>query len=231
MKKSITSVLMGIAIISCANIGRAEVKKGQQFININAGAAIPITKTDMTDLGGKNETAVKSGLAIGGQYIYQFSPAWGIGAEFASSSFKGQDHEILSHAAKIQNSASAVTMQAVVRCILTPEKRFYPYLLAGAGYGKTDISAKTKPINSGVWSDTLTTEWRDNYDTSISGAALTLGAGVEGNLTDSIVAGLGVRWQNIVAKKTITDTLGIKWDIKNNQSANATIMLGWKFGK
>lgn len=234
MRTSITSVFIACMILACTGLVQAQVEKGQQFLSINAGIARPITKTDLTSIGGKNETSVKNGNVVSGQYIYQLTPAWGLGGELGYFKYGDKEHSIPPYIT-IKNEAAAMIAQAVVRYILMPKQRIYPYIIGGLGYSRASITAKTKPVNGALWTNTLTNEWRDNYDTNISGIVFSLGAGIEGNIGNTIVAGLGFRWFNMGSKKTLNDEKAfpglLKWKIKNNQNTAITASIGLKFGK
>jgi|GEM_PF-6100822 len=224
MKKSVFVALIACAVLIYANAAQAQVKAGRQFLNLNVGGVIPLTKTD---LGDRKEIIIKKGMALGGQYIYQLTPVLGFGGELNYFAYGEQD--IDSH--NMENKAAAITGLAVVRCILAPENPVHPYLTAGLGYGR--MTTQTRPIGGAVWGDTLTSEWRDGYYAKISGPAFSLGMGVEGKLSDTIVVGAGLRWFRITSIQTVDHKIEFHPGEKSRstQGVAITASIGWKFGE
>jgi opacity protein-like surface antigen len=194
------------------------------------GGAIPLNNTDLTNLGGKNETALKTGVDVGGRYLYHTSPEWAFGGEVSYAGFGDKEHTVTDSVFKM--SGSALDVEGVAKYTLTPKEKTRPYLIGGLGYGSLKQKTQCKPTNGWYWGDTGTTEYRTDYDETIGGVAFSIGAGVESSLSDTITLGIEGRWKYLGAKKTIDDKLGsIKWDLPNASSVLLTAGVSYKFGK
>lgn len=192
------------------------------------GGAMPVTKTDLTALGGKNEAALKTGVDVGGRYLYHTSPEWAFGGEVSYAGFGDKEHDITDM--KVKMSASALDVEGLAKYTLTPEKKTRPYLIGGLGYGSLKTKTQFKPTNGYTWLDTGTDEYRTDYDKTIGGVAFSIGAGVESSLSDTITLGIEGRWRYWGTKKTVSGTY-VKWDLPNASSALLTAGVSWKFGK
>ncbi|HNT97853.1 MAG TPA: outer membrane beta-barrel protein [Elusimicrobiales bacterium] len=230
MKTNILAVF-SILILACNGLAQAKYETGSQEVGFTLGAAIPLTKTDLTALGGENEVAVKTGINVNGRYLYHASPDWAFGGEIGYAAFGEKEHDIDDSGAIIREDAKALTFEGMAKYTLTPEKKTRPYFIGGLGYGSLQQKAETRPIAGFSWTDTGTTEYRTNFDESIGALTLSLGAGLESFLTDSLALGLEARWRTIRTDKTVTDKItGGRWKIDDANSFVLTAGLSWKFG-
>ncbi len=218
-------------LLCFAGTASAQFDKGSSEAGLVVGGAIPTTKSDLTDLGGKNETAVKTGVAVGGRYLYHTSPEWAFGGEASYAAFGDKKHDI-GGIIEITESAAALDVQGIAKYTFAADKKSRPYLIGGVGYGSVKQKNTTKPINGTSWADTLTTESRTNYDETIGALAVSLGAGFEHFFNDTTILTIEGRWKHFGTNKNITDdTLGITWDINSTNAVLITAGLSWKFGK
>jgi opacity protein-like surface antigen len=155
-----------------------------------------------------------------------------LGGEFNYASFGDKDHTIANGMAVTTVGAKAWTVEAVARYVLFPEKRINPYFLGGVGVGQVSENAKTKPIAPAAWVDTGTREARTNFDGSATGVAISLGAGVDGYLTESLLAGLDFRWKYLGTNKTFADRafIGFSDTISATSALSISGKVGYKFG-
>lgn len=222
------------AIAATALLARpasAVVKAGEQQASVTAGAAIPLMQFDFSAVGGTSEKTGGSGVGFGGQYLYHLTPALGLGGEFNYASFGDQTHNVTK--AVVTSSYKTWSMEAVARYVLMPEAKVNPYLIAGLGVGATSAKATTKPAPGFVWANTGTTESRTNFDGSATGAAFSIGAGADADITDSLFAGLELRWRYAGASKTYVD--GVDSSLRDSVPAGTGLgiagRIGWKFGR
>jgi opacity protein-like surface antigen len=229
--RRVIAVIGFAGIFAVAGTAMAQFSAGSSEAGFTVGGAIPLTKTDLTDLGGKNETAVKSGVDFGGRYLYHTTPVWAFGGEVSYSAFGDKTHD-LGGLAEIKESAGALDVQGIAKYTFAADKKTRPYLIGGIGYGSLKLKTQTKPVGGAAWADTGTTESRTNFDENFGGLALSMGAGFEHFLTDTLLLGIEGRWKYLGTKDTVNDpVLGATWDIKSNSSLLLTAGLSWKFGK
>ncbi len=232
MKKSINAVLGLCVVVLCAGAAMAQYSAGSQEVGLVIGGAMPVTKTDLTALGGKNETAVKTGLDVGGRYLYHTTPEWAFGGEVSYAGFGDKTHDAPVLLSIVKESANTLDVEGVAKYTFTPEKKTRPYLIGGLGYGSLKQKTQIKPSAGNAWLDTGTTEYRTSYDKTIGGVALSIGAGVESSLSDTITLGVEGRWKYLGTKKTVGDKVfGGSWDLPNTSSVLLTAGVSWKFGK
>jgi len=213
--------LVGMACFSLP--AKAEIKAGQQIVSLNLGAGISLDKTDLTNYaGGSKETAVNPGIAVGGQYLYHLTPAFGFGGDFSYAAYGGKDHSMTG--AVTTEEASTWALQAMARYVLLAEKKFNPYLFGGFGVGQTMVNTKTS-IGGGTP--------KTNFSGSATGPAFSLGAGIDGDITESLLAGIEFRWTHINALKTFDDqvTAGAHDNITPSDGLTIGAKVGYKFGK
>jgi opacity protein-like surface antigen len=230
MNKS-AKLILAVFISACAGNAHAQYTAGSHEAGFTLGAAIPLTKTDLTAVGGKEEVAVKTGINVNGRYLYHTSQKWAFGGEIGYAAFGEKEHDVSASGAMVREGAKSLTFEGIAKYTLAPEKKTRPYFIGGLGYGSLRQKTETKPITGFTWSDTGTTEYRTNYDKSIGALTFSLGAGLESFLTDSLALGLEARWRTLRADETVTDEItGGRWDIDNANSFVLTAGLNWKFG-
>ncbi len=208
----------------------ATVKAGGQEASVNVGAAIPTTQYDLTSVGGSKDTMGGTGVGFGGQYLYNLTKAIGVGGEFNYASFGNKDHSVTK--AVVTSSYGTWSLEAVARYVLMPESRVNPYIIAGLGLGSVSAKATTKPASGYAWTNTGTTESRTNFDGSATGVAFSIGAGADADITDSLFAGLDLRWRFVGAKHDYADGVspGTTDSISSGSGLAVSGDLGWKFG-
>ena len=230
MRQKVTFAAATAVLLCFAGIASAQFDKGSSEAGFVVGGAIPTTKSDLTDLVGKNQTAVKTGITAGGRYLYHTSPEWAFGGEASYAAFGDKKHDI--GIAEITESAAALDVQGIAKYTFAADKKSRPYLIGGVGYGSMKQKNTTKPINGNSWIDTGTTESRTNYDETIGALAVSLGAGFEHFFNDTTILTIEGRWKHLGTDKNITDdTLGVTWDINSTNAVLITAGLSWKFGK
>lgn len=230
MNKSIW-LLLAVFMFACAGNAHAQYTAGSHEAGFTLGAAIPLTETDLTDLGGKEETAVKTGLSINGRYLYHTSPAWAFGGEIGYSVFGDKEHDISDSGVIIREGAKSITFEGIAKYTLAPEKKTRPYFIGGLGYGNLQQKTETKPATGFSWSDTGTTEYRTNYDESIGALAFSLGAGLESFLTDAMALGIEARWRTLRTDEKVADKIfASEWEFDSSNSFILTAGFSWKFG-
>lgn len=150
-----------------------------------------------------------------------------MGAEYSYAAYSDKDHNVTSAVTTIDSKVWA--LEAVARYVFLPEKQFNPYFIGGIGVGQVSANAKSRP--TATWPD-LTTGTRTNYSGNATGPAFSLGAGFDGSITDSVIAGLEVRWRDINAQKTFSDqiTPGLKDHINSSTGLIVAAKIGFKFG-
>lgn len=214
----------------------ATVKTGEHQVSINAGAAIPTTKYDLSASGGSSEVMGGSGVGFGGQYLYHLTPALGLGSEFSYAAFGDKDHAIgpvLGVPGTIVTSSYKTwTMEAIARYVLMPESRVNPYFIAGVGLGSVSAKASTRLPPGLVFASTGSRE-ATNFDGSATGVAFSLGAGADADITDSLFAGLDLRWRFVGAKKDFADQAvpGTVHSISSGSGLAVAGKIGYKFGR
>ncbi|MHB0997255.1 MAG: outer membrane protein [Elusimicrobiales bacterium] len=230
MKTGILAVF-SVLILAGSGLAQAKYGPGSHEAGFTFGAAIPLTKSDLTALGGKEEVAVKTGISFSGKYLYHTSPEWAFGGEVGYSSFGDKEHDISDSGIIIREGAKALSVEGVAKYTLLPEKKTRPYFIGGLGYGSLQQKTETKPTAGFTWSDTGTTEYRTNYDESIGALALSLGVGLESFVTDSLALGLEARWRTLRTDETVTDKIfASEWEIDASNSFILTAGISWKFG-
>lgn len=229
--RSCRVVLAAAALAFISRPASAVVKAGEQQVSVNVGAAIPTTKYDLSAFGGKTEAMGGSGVGFGGQYLYNLTPSLGLGGEFSYASFGDKDHTVTN--AIVTSSYKTWTMEVIARYVMMPEARFNPYFIAGLGMGSVAAKATTKPAPGLVWLNTGTTESRTNFDGSAIGAAFSLGAGADADISDSIFAGLDLRWRFVGAKNDFADQVvpGAVHSLSSGNGMAIAGKIGYKFGR
>lgn len=230
--RKVIAVIGFAGIFAVSGTAMAQYSAGSQEVGLVIGGAIPITKTDLTGFGGKNEAAVKTGVDFGGRYLYHTSPEWAFGGEVSYAGYGDKEHTIIN--AMLKMSASALDVEGVAKYTFTPGKKTRPYLIGGVGYGSLKQKTQIKPVDI-TWGDiipgdTATTEYRTDYDETIGGVAFSVGAGVESSLSDTITLGIEGRLKYLGTNKTVVGKV-FKWDLSNTSSVLLTAGLNWKFGK
>lgn len=228
--RSCRAVLAATALAFISRPASAVVKAGEQQVSVNVGAAVPTTKFDLSAVGGNTETMGGSGVGFGGQYLYHLTPALGLGGEFSYASFGDKAHAITN--AIVTSSYKTWTTEVIARYVLMPEARVNPYFIAGLGMGSVSAKAMTKPAPGFVWSNTGAAESRTNFDGSATGVAFSLGGGADADITDSLFAGLDLRWRFVGAKKDYADQVTGGVDTLSSGSGLAIAgKIGYKFGR
>lgn len=227
--------LMAFALLwqSSAN---AQINTGTQILNFHIGGALAQNKTAITTWIGQKPEAAVTGIQLDGQYIYSITPAIGIGGALSYSNGTKKYENLPTGGANsgvITNWANAIKAEAIVRCVLLPSKKVYPYIIGGVGFGKASINAEAKPGENAWWVNTGTTESRKIYNTaSISGLSYSYGVGLEGAISNGAIIGLAIRWSKITGKNTVKQTLwGGNWELENTENILLTASIGVKFGK
>lgn len=237
MKKKISALWMRGAVLVLAGMAcvslpaGAVVKAGEHQVSVNVGAAVPTTQYDLSPVGGKTEDMGDTGTSFGGQYLYHLTPALGLGGEFSYAAFGDKDHSVTN--AIVTSSYKIWTTEVIARYVLMPEARINPYFIAGLGMGSVAAKATTKPAPGLVWLNTGTNESRTNFDGSAMGVAFSLGAGADADITDSLFAGLDLRWRFVGAKKDYADGVlaGAVDSVPSGSGLAIAGKIGWKFGR
>ena len=89
---------------------------GSHILNIGMGGGVPLMDIDLATAGGGRERLGSSGLAAGAQYLYQATPAIGIGLDLAGVRFS--DHEHILAQSIAASGGSLFTAQPIVRILL-----------------------------------------------------------------------------------------------------------------
>jgi opacity protein-like surface antigen len=232
MNKSakIIEIIFAVFLFAGAGNAHAQYTAGSHEAGFTLGAAIPLTKTDLTALGGEEKVAVKTGINVNGRYLYHASPQWAFGGEIGYAAFGDKEHDLTDSGAIMREGAKSLVFEGIAKYTLAPGKKTRPYFIGGLGYGNLQQKTETKPAAGFTWSDTGTTEYRTNYDESIGALAFSLGAGLESFLTDSLALGIEARWRTLSTDEKIADKLfPIEWEIDNSNSFILTVGLSWKF--
>ncbi len=211
----------------------ATVKAGDQTVKVGVGAAVPLSHADLSAVQGPSDaSSASTGLGLGGQYLYQLTPAFGFGGEFSYADYGNQGTDLPTHY-HITSSYKTWAMEAVARYVLMPDARVNPYFIAGLGLGSVSAKADTSPGAGYVWSNTGTTESRPDFDGSAMGPEFSVGLGADADLTDSLVAGLDARWRFISVSKTFDDQTfpGYQEKISSGNGLQIDGTVGWKFGR
>lgn len=168
-------------------------------LSLNVGAGIPISNVDVSNVcsggvcGGK-EKAGSTGLSIGGQYLYNLREDIGIGVDVnyfgsgdkTSSTFIPRGESTL--------SSKMTTVLAVYKYTFTTKGAVWPYVIAGLGFGSSNLKVDAKPAAGFVWADTGTAETRSMMDSTKTVFASAIGLGMDIPINQRIALGGEVRW-------------------------------------
>jgi len=240
-KRKLSAVLVGLATMSCLSLPvRAELKAGDHIVSFNAGASFPLNEVDFADVGGGKETAVKTGPGFSAQYLYHLTPSFAFGGEAAYAAYGDKDHMITVNTftgpanLNVTLASKAWAVQAVARYVLVPEKMIHPYFLGGLGMGGVHSKTTTTPIPPAVWTPSGTQETRTNSEGNATGVAFSLGAGVDGYITESWLLGLDLRWIYLGTKKSFDDQVfgaGVTDELEASKAFVISGKIGYKFGR
>lgn len=232
MKRVLGGLFAICVFLLCAGLAQAQFSDGSSEVSITAGAALPTSKTDYAGAGGGKEGSVKSGVGIGGRYLYHTSSKWAFGGEFSYTRFGEKEHTMPAVGVVIKEEESVMLLEGLAKYTFKPENKTRPYLLGGLGYGSLIKKSETTPITGFAWSDTGTTESRENFDESIGGPSISLGVGLESFVGDNVFWSLEGRYKAIGASKEINDKVfSSKWDVDGNTAFLISASFGWKFGQ
>lgn len=214
----------------------AEINAGTQILNFHIGGALAQNKTALTAWTDQKPKVAVDGIQLDGQYIYSITTVLGIGGAISYSNGTKRYKDLPAGAGKgkLTNWANAVKAEAIIRCVLLPSKKVYPYIIGGVGFGKASVSADAKPMENNYWVDTGTTESRKVYNTvSIYGLSYSYGVGIEGAIGKGAIAGMAIRWSKILGKKTVKNSYinSGSWEFKDSENILLTASIGVKFGK
>jgi len=231
MKRLITVVSITLAV---AGPTLADTQPGSQTVAINLGGAIPLTKLDLTGVGGGTAKVGTSGIFAGGQYLYQILGHLGVGADVNYSNFGDNTSSTLIPAGDSTISSKALVALAIAKFNFLTEGKVLPYLLAGIGIHNTNLKIDTKPSPGFFWLDTGTTETRNVLDDSATNFAFGVGTGLDIPMTQNLIFGVELRYQYLASSTYATTPMtqqatGIT-DVKGAASMiNIFGRLGYKF--
>lgn len=233
MKRTVIAVFAMALLSTFCGGARAQYAAGSQEAGLILGAAIPLTKTDFTSVGGTEETSVKAGRNFGARYLYHTSPEWSFGGEVAYASYGDKEKNLdPGIPMTIREGAKTLAFEGLAKYTFKPENKTRPYLLGGLGYGQTTWKGETRPGAGYVWADTSTSEYRTNFDEEMSAVSFSLGAGLETTMSDNISLAFEARWRTIRVDDTVTDKIfASKWEAEAANAFLLTAGLNWKFGK
>lgn len=174
------------------------------YWSLGLGRASPLAEEGFSQ-------AVGPGVALGLEYIHQFSWVIGLGAQADYLPFKAKTVGFTAPSGGlglVTRSAKAYSLAGVVRVTPFYEEQLGPYFLGGFGFNSFSFSQSARPQTGFVWADTGTTETRYAKATSM-GAAWLLGFGFEKVLTpNGVTAGLEARWHFLAVDKS---QFGVEW--------------------
>jgi hypothetical protein len=139
------------------------------------------------------------GVALGGEYIHQFSSPFGIGVQADLMNFKKKASDIDGVLTEGQTKATAFA--AVLKFSPLYDGAFSPYLLGGAGLHLFSVKLDAQPKTGFVWADTGTAEKR-SYTRNDMGFLYMLGFGAERVWEKGYTAGLDFRWHVFQVSKS-----------------------------
>lgn len=200
---------------------QALMEQSSHVLNIGMGGGVPLMDIDLAPVGGGRERFGSSGVAGGAQYIYQATPAIGLGLDIAGVRFADREHLLPQSVAA--SGGSLLTVEGLARFLLLPEKRLSPFILGGAGMNHFNANLEARPAAGFVWSDTRTSEIRRIIDKTSLGYALSLGGGLEGRIGETGLLGIEGRWSYASIDR---NTYGTKAALATTLFAR----LGWVFG-
>lgn len=221
MKRIFIATSLSMLLTVSISPARAEIKEGAQILSLGLGAGVPLTEIDLVPAGGSGkEPLAGAGFALDGRWLYHATSHIGVGAELGYSQFGDKDHNVTSAVAV--TGGSLLTFQAIARYVFLPEKQLSPYLLGGTGFNRLSGHLKATPTTGFVWANTGTRETRTFVDTSSIGAVFSIGAGLEGSITERLLAGLEFKWSLLGMDK---DKFGTSF----GSALNIGSRFGWKF--
>lgn len=162
--------------------------------HINAGGFIPLAKLSIQgtdDLAGP-------GYSFGAQYFRQLGPNFSTGVEIEK--LGGTQHNSLTLINNLftYSQFDSLTMMVLAR-LSSGEGKIRPYGIGGVGFHSTTIQINSFPQPGFTWADTGTVETRNVVNSTKSAAALTLQAGVNDTINESVSFGAGVAYYYLAA--------------------------------
>ncbi|HVE13685.1 MAG TPA: outer membrane beta-barrel protein [Elusimicrobiota bacterium] len=169
----------------------------RQLFSIGMGLAAPLSRVELSGVGGGSSVNGDPGFRIDAQYLYYTTPRLGLGAEWSYFNRSSTDSQSLLSNAFSSVSGDSVLLMGVAKYTLADRGWTRPYVLAGAGAHHTSTTIDSTPNPGFAWSDTSTDETRRVVDDSIWGFAATARAGLDFGFTDPWLLSFEIGWTGL----------------------------------
>lgn len=174
-------------------------------LSLDIGPSFPLTSIDITNVGGGKETAGTTGLAIGGQFLYDLRKDIGLGLDINHYGTGDRTSSSFIPAADSTLNSSVTSVLAVWKFSMLTDGKVWPYIIGGLGMASANLKVDAKPSAGFVWRDSGTNETRslvDKTNTAFSGA---VALGLDVPITSQIFLGAEARY-TFVASATYDTT-------------------------
>jgi opacity protein-like surface antigen len=135
----------------------------RQMVSLGFGLIEPVSRIDFRPIGGGSADNGDLGAGFGAQYVYFLAPRLGVGLDVDYLSRAGTLSERLFPRAAASVGGDTWLMLGILRCSLADRGSARPFILLGAGGGRTSETVDVRPS---VWADTGTHETRRLIDDS-----------------------------------------------------------------
>ncbi len=163
---------------------------GTQRLGVEAGAAYP------TSVNGFSSSA-KTGPTAGFSYLQEYGDFLGAGVQADYFHFGAKEQALKSAAGGEVNTRSQediATLEIIGRYFPLPLSRFKPYFQGGTGATFFRQRSTGRPLPGFTWENTNTVETRRLLTKQSVGLAFSIGAGVETNLSPTLILGMEAAW-------------------------------------
>ncbi len=201
-------------------------------ISLGAGGVFPYAKLDTGPLGAGDQQIGSSGFSIGGRYLYASNPRIDIGLGLESWS-TGEKSFLITPAVGELSMKSTMFM-VLAKMHPSTTNNFVPYFLGGLGIHVSQFDFDLSPAPGYVWSSGNPTETRSIISDKKAGLALSLGVGVDYNITKSFFMAIEGRLDVISKEKYDATTYGQSIGFINAETGATNgvfqVRIGQRFG-
>ncbi len=170
---------LAAALLVLSSVAALAEQKGDSLYDLGVGIGVPISGLDLARFGGGSEKPGETGLALSPQYLFQVSPAVGLGAELTYMNFPGASVSLPGGPAS--SSGDLLAVEGVGRWLFDPSQSFSPYLIAGLGVERYAVTVEQGGTTI--------------LDSSSGGLTLSPGAGVRVDLGSRAEGMAELRWR------------------------------------
>ncbi len=202
-------------------------------LSVGIGGVFPYTEIDTGPLGAGDQRVGDNGAVVGLRYLFASTPRIDVGGsiEFLST---GKEAYTIGTAVGEHYMNSTLLM---VNAKIHPEttNNFVPYFLGGIGLHSTEFNFDLSPAPGFVWSSGNPTETRPVISDTQTGMAVSLGLGVDYNVTPNFFLAFEGRL-DILSKEEYEATaygqsIGILQAETGATNGILQVRAGFRFGK